>query len=203
MYIVKQADVLMKAILAVFASAAILSAATLNVSFADPSDDPMSDQIEEHHAPASDAAPVPGPAPVPGSAPAVQSERAAPPDNQIANDVDAHIARLKADLRLTADQENNWTGLQTSLRDFEINQMAARTAGRSTREDRRDRSDRERSDRPNDIAMMRSEADRLSAHSAALKKLADAAEPLYGSLDDRQKRRLVQFLRNDLEMYRR
>jgi hypothetical protein len=49
---------------------------------------------------------------------------------------------------------------------------------------------------------MRMKADDLSARGASLKKLADAAEPLYGSLDDRQKRELVQFLTTDFEKRR-
>ena len=49
---------------------------------------------------------------------------------------------------------------------------------------------------------MRVMADMLSARGASLKKLADAAEPLYGSLDDRQKHELFQFLRTDFEWRR-
>lgn len=46
---------------------------------------------------------------------------------------------------------------------------------------------------------MRTMADDLTARGAALKKLADAAEPLYGSLDDRQKNELIRFLRITFE----
>jgi len=46
---------------------------------------------------------------------------------------------------------------------------------------------------------MRTMADSLTARGASLKKLADAADPLYGSLDDRQKSELFQFLRTDFE----
>jgi hypothetical protein len=125
------------------------------------------------------------------TAPAAQADRAGPADNQIADDVDAKIAKLKADLRLTADQENNWSSLQTTLHDYGVDQFKTIVAGRSARHDR--------DDHPNDIAMMRSEADRLTARAASLKKLADAADPLYGSLDDRQKHRLVQFMQTEFE----
>jgi hypothetical protein len=39
----------------------------------------------------------------------------------------------------------------------------------------------------------------LTARGESLKKLADAVDPLYGSLDDRQKHELFQFLRTDFE----
>jgi hypothetical protein len=44
---------------------------------------------------------------------------------------------------------------------------------------------------------MRSEADYLSDRAGDLRKLADAAGPLYGSLDDGQRRRFLEFLRKD------
>ncbi len=126
--------------------------------------------------------------------PAAQSDRAGPTDNQIADDVDARIARLKADLRLTPDQENNWGGLQTAFHDYGIGEFKKMLAGRSTH-----RADQSREERPNDIAMMRDEADALNDKAASLKKLADAAEPIYGSLDDRQRHKLMQFLKAEIE----
>jgi hypothetical protein len=45
------------------------------------------------------------------------------------------------------------------------------------------------------IERMRRGADAMGARSASLKKLADAAEPLYKSLDDDQKRRFAVLLR--------
>jgi hypothetical protein len=44
---------------------------------------------------------------------------------------------------------------------------------------------------------MRREADYLTDRAADLRKLADAAGPLYGSLDEGQKRRFIQYLRSD------
>jgi hypothetical protein len=41
------------------------------------------------------------------------------------------------------------------------------------------------------IARLRKRADNLAATSAALGKIADAADPLYKTLDDAQKRRLA------------
>jgi uncharacterized small protein (DUF1192 family) len=126
---------------------------------------------------------------VPAAAP--KPERTGPSDNQIANDVDAKIARLKADLQLTAEQETNWGLLETTLHDYGVAQFKRSLADKNMHQDRHER--------PNDIAMMRDEANRLSARADALKKLASAADPLYGTLDDHQRRRLAQFMQHALE----
>jgi hypothetical protein len=130
-----------------------------------------------------------------------QAEPTGPTDNQIANDVDARIALLKASLRLTVDQEKDWPGLQTVLHDYGIGQLKAALEN-PERPRRRDRDDHDRAERPNDIELLRKMADDLTARGASLKKLADAAEPLYASLDDRQKHDLLQFLRTDFEFHR-
>jgi hypothetical protein len=133
--------------------------------------------------------------------PATQSEQhSGPADNQIANEVDARIAQLKAHLNLSVDQEKNWPGLQSALHDYGIQQFktAIESVNRPSRHDR----DQQVQDRPNDIALMRTMADSLTARGASLKKLADAADPLYGVLDDRQRSELFQFLRTDFEKRR-
>jgi len=38
--------------------------------------------------------------------------------NQISDQVDARIARIRADLRLTPEQEKNWTGFESAMRDI-------------------------------------------------------------------------------------
>jgi hypothetical protein len=48
---------------------------------------------------------------------------------------------------------------------------------------------------PDAITRLRQGADAMTARAANLKKLADAAEPLYKSLDDGQKRRFGMLLR--------
>jgi hypothetical protein len=137
--------------------------------------------------------------------PPAQSEKnAGPADNQIANDVDAAIADLKAKLRLTTDQEKNWSGLQSALHDDGIGQFKiAMEKGNRPRHRDRDHEDKDQADRPNDIALMRSMADSLTARGASLKKLADAADPLYATLDDDQKHVLFEFLKADFEPHRR
>lgn len=126
---------------------------------------------------------------------AAPSDQTGPSANQIANDVDARIAWLKAKLQLTPDQEKNWSGLLTALHDYGVGQFKTLMAGRSAR--------RDREDRPNDLGMMRDEATQLTLRAVSLQRLADAAESLYGSLDNHQKHRLIQFMRTEFEIDRR
>ena len=133
--------------------------------------------------------------------PAAQSEqKTGPADNQISNEVDAGIAELKAHLNLSVDQEKNWPGLQSALHDYGVEQFknAIENGNRPSRHER----EQQGQEHPNEIAVLRTIADNLTARGASLKKLADAAEPLYATLDDRQKHELFQFLRTDFERRR-
>jgi zinc resistance-associated protein len=91
---------------------------------------------------------------------------------------DARIAGLKAGLGLNADQEKNWAPVEQAIRDM----AQARQARWAARREHRENEDA--------IAKLRGRADALTQRAAGLKKLADAAEPLYRSLSDDQKRRL-------------
>lgn len=98
---------------------------------------------------------------------------------------DARIAAVHAGLKLTPDQEKLWPPLEAAVRDFakmRIDRANARMAARS------DDNDAEKQDDP--VARLRQRADNMAASAAALKKIADAADPLYKTLDDGQKRRL-------------
>jgi zinc resistance-associated protein len=96
---------------------------------------------------------------------------------------EARLAGLRAGLMLTPEQEKNWPAFEQAARDFgklRIDRMAAmRNAPRT--EDPAVRMNRRAS------AMMES--------GIALKKLAEATEPLYKSLDDSQKRRFAMLSR--------
>jgi len=50
-----------------------------------------------------------------------------------------------------------------------------------------------------DIDEMRKKADAFTIQAAYLRQIADAAQPLYDTLDDSQRHRLVQFIREDLK----
>jgi hypothetical protein len=115
-----------------------------------------------------------------------RSRRAELPANQMADQSAARTARIKADLRLTPEQEGNWAGFETALRDIN-----------KTRADREIalRADRTQPKGPVDIIeQMRRGADALSERSIEQKKLADAAQPLFASLNEQQKRRLTEEL---------
>jgi hypothetical protein len=92
--------------------------------------------------------------------------------------LDARVAALHAGLRLTPDQERAWPAFEQAYRDL------AATRG--------DRTAGPRAEQPLDpIQRAQRNADALAARSAALKRYADAAAPLYQSLDENQKRRFV------------
>ncbi len=96
---------------------------------------------------------------------------------------DARIAALHAGLKLTSEQEKNWPAVESALRDI-AKQRSERYAARAS------------ADRPQDpIERLNLRAARLTQRGAALKKLADAAGPLYQSLDEGQKRRFVMLAR--------
>ena len=100
--------------------------------------------------------------------------------------VDARIAAVHAGLKLNADQEKLWPPVETAVRDFaklRIDRANARM--NSSRDD----SSQQKPDDP--VTRLRDHADNMAATAAAMKKIADAADPLYKTLDDSQKRRLA------------
>jgi hypothetical protein len=103
--------------------------------------------------------------------------------------LDAKLAGMKAALQLTPDQEKNWAPFEAAVRDVAKERMDARKAWRDSQDG---------DERPSPIAMMTHMSDRLAKASEEVKKVADAAKPLYDSLDDGQKRHfgpLVRMLR--------
>ena len=123
------------------------------------------------------------------SGPPADAPRYRPSQEDISALTDARIAALKAGLKLTAEQEKNWPAVETAIRDL-AKQRADRFAERQARP--RERGARQR---PDMIARLRRGADAMTKRAAALTKLADAAEPLYKSLDEGQKRRFTLLLR--------
>lgn len=110
---------------------------------------------------------------------------------------DARIAGLKAGLKLTPDQEKNWPAVETALRDLAKQRADRRKAFDERMKERREarRNAGDNAPAPDAIAMFRQGADALTARADSLKKLADASEPLYKSLDDGQKRRFAVLIR--------
>jgi zinc resistance-associated protein len=92
---------------------------------------------------------------------------------------DARLAGLKAGLTLTTEQEKNWPAFEQAAREFGKLRADRRAAMRTAQP----------SEDP--VERLRQRAAAMSDTGAALKKLADATDPLYKSLDENQKRRFA------------
>jgi hypothetical protein len=102
---------------------------------------------------------------------------------QIVANSDSYIERIKTELNLTPDQEKHWFGFSSAMHYLGHN-GAERLNLRVTRAKR---------DPPDDIIeQMRNESQFLIDRAADQRNVADAAEPLYSSLDDKQKQVFVQ-----------
>jgi len=99
---------------------------------------------------------------------------------------DARIAALHAGLELKADQEKNWAPFEQALRDLAKMRIARITASEQQTTNQQP---------ANPIERLQKRADAMTTRGTALKKLADAAAPLYQSLDDAQKRRFMMLAR--------
>jgi zinc resistance-associated protein len=102
----------------------------------------------------------------------------------------ARLAALRAGLVLNTDQEKHWPAFEQAMRELQqlrLNRITAiRDARREGRQPVIDPAER-----------MRQRAARLSESGAILKRLADATEPLYSSLDEAQKRRFAILARTE------
>jgi hypothetical protein len=97
---------------------------------------------------------------------------------QIVANSDANIDRIKTELNLTPVQEKNWTAFNSAMHYLGHN-GADRLNLRIARAKR---------DPPDDIIeQMRNEAQFLNDRAIDQRNVADAAEPLFTSLDDKQK----------------
>jgi hypothetical protein len=113
---------------------------------------------------------------------------------------DARIAAIKAGLKLTPDQEKLWPPVESAMRDFaklRIERANARMQMRDEAGNKAGADDKAESSKParDPMARLRERADNMTANGAALKKIADAADPLYKTLDQAQKRRLMVLIR--------
>jgi hypothetical protein len=97
---------------------------------------------------------------------------------QIVANSDANIERIKNELKLTPEQEKHWAGFNSAMHYLGHN-GADRLNLRIARAKR---------DPPDDIIeQMRNEAQFLNDRAVDQRSVADAAEPLFASLDDKQK----------------
>jgi len=99
--------------------------------------------------------------------------------------VDAHIAALKAGLKLSAEQERLWPPVEGAIRNLTGLHLTHMQAMRQTRAMMAS----------DPVGLLRGMADHMSQGADAMRKLADAAAPLYTTLDEGQKRRLQVLVR--------
>jgi len=119
------------------------------------------------------------------SAPAVLTQEGEPQlsAEQIVANSDSYIERIKTELNLTPEQEKNWTAFNSAMHYLGHN-GADRLNLRIARAKR---------DPPDDIIeQMRNEAQFLNDRAVDQRSVADAAEPLFTSLDDKQKAIFIQ-----------
>jgi LTXXQ motif family protein len=106
---------------------------------------------------------------------------------QIVANSDANIERIKKQLNLTPEQEKHWAGFNSAMHYLGHN-GADRLNLRIARAKR---------DPPDDIIeQMRNEAQFLNDRALDQRNVADAAEPLFASLDDKQKAVFIQEMVN-------
>jgi hypothetical protein len=92
--------------------------------------------------------------------------------------LDAKLAGMKAGLQLTPDQEKLWSPFESAVKDADKSRMGA------MREMMRMRAQGERMSPIDHLEAM---SDRLSQGATNIKKIVDAAKPLYDALDESQK----------------
>ena len=102
---------------------------------------------------------------------------------QIVANSDANIERIKTELKLTPEQEKHWAGFNSAMHYLGHN-GADRLNLRIARAKR---------DPPDDIIeQMRNEAQFLNDRAVDQRNVADAAEPLFVSLDAKQKTKFIE-----------
>jgi len=99
---------------------------------------------------------------------------------------DARIAAVHAGLKLTADQEKLWPPVEAAVKEFAKLRIDRANARMNAP---KDDSSQQKPDDP--VARLRDRAENMASTAAAMKKIAEAADPLYKTLDDGQKRRLA------------
>jgi hypothetical protein len=103
--------------------------------------------------------------------------------DQIVSNSDSYIERIKTELNLTPDQEKHWFGFSSAMHYL----------GHNGAERLNLRIARAKRDPPDDIIeQMRNESQFLIDRAADQRSVADAAEPLFSSLDDKQKEVFIQ-----------
>lgn len=136
----------------------------------------------------------PGPAGGPPAGPPETQQRWKPSAEDRAALTDARIAALKTGLTLTPDQEKLWPAVETALRDVSKDAVARR-------QQMAQQFRNAQQQQPDAIARLRFQADMMNQRAADLVKVADAAQPLYQTLNDSQKHRLQILMREEFRAF--
>ena len=104
---------------------------------------------------------------------------------------DARINIVKTALQLTPDQEKYWPVIEDAVRARAKDRQARITTAAARANELRERSPIEALRDRNPVDFMHRRADALAQRAADLKKLADAWQPLYQTLNPEQKRRMA------------
>jgi hypothetical protein len=115
-----------------------------------------------------------------------RSDRTELTSNQMADRAEARTAKMKVDLNLTADQDKNWAGFASAMQDVSKKQADRWIAIRDAHAQQHGTIDV--------LDEMRKNADAQIERANDRKKLADAAQPLYASLNEQQKSRFAEML---------
>jgi hypothetical protein len=115
------------------------------------------------------------------------SERSQPNLDDMRAFADARLAALHAGLGLTPDQEKNWPAFEQAAREMAKLRLDRFAAAAGSRRDRAPQQ-QQASD---PAERMHRRAAVMTETGNTLKKVADAMDPLYKSLDDGQKRRFA------------
>jgi len=91
--------------------------------------------------------------------------------------IDAQLKSMKSTLRLTADQEKDWTSFETVAKEAETSRFIA--------------LQKEQSSNLTPMDRLTAKAERLAQSKASLQKMVEAARPLYASLNETQKRTFI------------
>lgn len=116
-----------------------------------------------------------------------------PTINQLVAQDEARIAQLKANLRVTQDQESEWNRFEKSLKDISRKRAERRLA----LTDEWDKRNAGKDKKPfTHSEALRKHADALALRAEEIRAMADATEPFSNKLNDRQRQQVDLIIRN-------
>jgi len=105
---------------------------------------------------------------------------------------EARIAQLKANLRISEEQERDWTGFETALKNIAKKRAERRLALMEEWDNRETKN----KDQPMSHAeALRKHAEALALRAEEVRAIADAAEPLSDKLNNWQRQQVDQIIR--------